>query len=87
VISSDRPGPGLAQQYRHKVETLEQVLAFPATHPHAVAAIRSQIGKLTLTPRDDGTLEVLPHDDLARILQLCERPGPHFSQEVGASGL
>jgi site-specific DNA recombinase len=66
--------PGLARQYRIQVENLEKLLAQPASHPNTVAAIRGQIEKVTLTPRADGTLEVLLHGELARILQLCEVP-------------
>jgi hypothetical protein len=37
-----------------------------------MAIIRSVIERITLTPREDGTLELLPYGELARKLQFCE---------------
>ena len=38
----------------------------------AAEIVRSQIERITLTPGEDGGLEVELYGDLARILQLCE---------------
>jgi site-specific DNA recombinase len=70
--------PNLAQVYREKVATLETALADPAIKDEAAEIIRSLIERITLTPREDGTLEVLLHGELARILQVCEA-GDHKS--------
>ena len=70
--SNIRFHPNLAREYRNKVASLEEVLANPATHPKTVASIRSQIERITLTPNDQGTLDIRLYGDLARILQFCE---------------
>ena len=44
--------------------------------------VRSQIEQITLTPDEDGGLEVELYGDLARILQFCEM-GEHKHQRPG----
>jgi hypothetical protein len=50
-------------------------LADQESKPEAVEAIRSHIEKITLTPNDQGTLDIRLHGDLARILEFCEAAG------------
>jgi site-specific DNA recombinase len=64
--------PNLAGMYREKVAALEQALADPEIKAEAMEIVRSQIERITLTPREDGGLAVELQGDLARILQLCE---------------
>ena len=64
--------PNLAGLYREKVAALEQALADPAIKAEAAEVIRSQIERITLTPNEEGTLDIQLHGDLGRILQLCE---------------
>jgi hypothetical protein len=64
--------PNLAGMYRQKVAALEQALADPSIKAEAAEIVRSQIEQITLTPGEDGGLEVELYGDLARILQLCE---------------
>jgi hypothetical protein len=80
--SSIRFHPNLAQQYRNKVANLEKALANPATHPNTVASIRRQIERITLTPNDEGGLDIHLYGDLARILEFCEAD-EHKSQRPG----
>jgi site-specific DNA recombinase len=77
--------PNLAQVYRDKVAALETALADPAIKDEAAEIIRSLIDRITLTPREDGTLEVLLYGELARILQFCEA-GERTSQRPGHGG-
>ena len=44
----------------------------PLGKAEAAEIVRSQIERITLTPGEDGGLEVELYGDLARILQLCE---------------
>ena len=74
--------PNLPRLYREKVAQLEQALADPAIKAEAAEIIRSQIERITLTPNDDGVLEVQLYGDLARILQFCES-GEHKRQRPG----
>ena len=83
--SSIRFHPNLAQQYRNKVSNLEEVLANPATHPNTVASIRGQIERVTLTPNDEGGLDIHLYGDLARILEFCEAD-EHTSHRPGRGG-
>jgi hypothetical protein len=83
--SSIRFHRNLAQEYRNKVTSLEEVLANPATHPNTVASIRSQIERITLTPNEQGTLDVQLYGDLAQILQFCEM-GEHPRERPGRGG-
>jgi site-specific DNA recombinase len=88
--------PNLAGLYREKVAALEQALADPAIKAEAAEVIRSQIERITLTPKEEGTLEVQLYGDLARILQFCEagegklqrpghgKPGRELSVVAGA---
>jgi DNA invertase Pin-like site-specific DNA recombinase len=64
--------PNLAGVYRQKVAALEEALAEPMDKAEAMAIVRSQIERITLTPGADGTFAVALQGDLARILQLCE---------------
>ena len=50
-----------------------------------MAIIRSLIERITLTPREDGTLEVLLYGELARILQFCEA-GERTGERPGHGG-
>jgi site-specific DNA recombinase len=61
---------------------LEQALADPEIKAEAAEIVRSQIERITLTPGEDGGLEVELYGDLARILQLCEA-GPGKSERPG----
>jgi site-specific DNA recombinase len=83
--SSIRFHPNLAQEYRNKVASLEKALANPATHPNTVASIRGQIERITLTPNDEGGLDIHLYGDLARILELCEG-GERKRQRPGHGG-
>ena len=82
---SIRLHPNLAREYRNKVAVLEEVLADPANKAEAAEIIRSQIERITLTPNDEGGLEVQLYGDLARILQFCEA-GEHKRQRPGRGG-
>ena len=65
--------PNLAGVYRQKVAALEQALADPEIKAEAAEIVRSQIERITLTPKPrtaGWTVEL--YGDLARILQLCE---------------
>jgi hypothetical protein len=64
--------PNLAGVYRQKVAALEQALADPMDKAEAMEIVRSQIERITLTPNDQGTLDIQLHGDLARILEICE---------------
>ena len=44
----------------------------PEIKAEAAEIVRSQIERITLTPGEDGGLQVELYGDLARILQLCE---------------
>jgi DNA invertase Pin-like site-specific DNA recombinase len=63
--------PNLPAIYRRKVEELEAVLADPELGPEAMAAIRSMIGRIVLTPGENGGVEAVLEGDLARILAVC----------------
>ena len=60
----------------------EEVLANPDTHSKTVASIRGQIEGITLTPNEQGTLDVQLYGDLARVLQFCEA-GTHERERPG----
>jgi site-specific DNA recombinase len=77
--------PNLAGMYRKNVAALEQALADPEIKAEAMAIVRSQIDRITLTPGEDGGLAVELYGDLARILQLCEA-GEHKQQRPGRRG-
>ena len=77
--------PNLPGLYREKVAELEQALADPAIKAEAAEIIRSQIERITLTPNDQGGLEVELYGDLARILQFCEA-GEHKRERPGRGG-
>jgi hypothetical protein len=47
----------------------------PALKAEAAEIIGSPIERITLTPNEDGTLEIQLYGDLARILQFCEAGG------------
>jgi site-specific DNA recombinase len=64
--------PNLPGLYREKVAALEQALADPAIKAEATEVIRSHIERITLTPNEEGTLDIQLYGDLARILQFCE---------------
>ncbi len=64
--------PNLPGLHREKVAELEQALADPMIKAEAAEIIRSQIERITLTPNEEGGLEVQLYGDLARILQFCE---------------
>jgi hypothetical protein len=77
--------PNLAQVYRDKVADLETALEDPQIKDEAMEIIRSLIERITLTPREDGTLEVLLYGERARILQFCEA-GQRNDQRPGRGG-
>ena len=74
--------PNLAGLYRDKVTALEQALANPLDKTEAMEIVRSQIERITLTPGENGGLDVMLQGDLARILQLCES-GSRKSERPG----
>ena len=74
--------PNMARVCRERVPNLRTALAPEDCPADAAEIIRSQIGKVTLTPREDGGLEVLVRCDAARILQVCEA-GERTSQRPG----
>jgi len=77
--------PNLAGVYRQKVAALEQALADPEIKAEAMAIVRSQIERITLTPNVEDGLDVHLYGDLARILQFCEM-GEHKHQRPGRGG-
>jgi hypothetical protein len=66
------------------VAELDQALADPAIKAEAAEIIRSQIERITLTPNDEGGIDVQLYGDLARILQFCEMED-HKRQRPGHS--
>ena len=78
--------PNLAGLYWGKVAALEEALADPATGPDTVASIRRQIERITLTPSEEGALDVQLCGDLARIVEFCER-SERKSGRPGGGGL
>jgi hypothetical protein len=64
--------PNLAEVYRAKVAELHRALEDPSIKAEAMELVRGQIERITLTPGDDGGLDVALQGDLARILQLCD---------------
>jgi site-specific DNA recombinase len=79
--------PNLAGVYRDKVAALEQALAHPLDKAEGMEIVRSQIERITLTPREDSGLEVELYGDLARILQLCEAaPGKNIRPRTDVPG-
>jgi site-specific DNA recombinase len=70
--SKVRLHPNLPGLYREKMAALEQALADPAIKDEAAEIVRSQIERITLTPKPGGGLDVQLYGDLARILQVCE---------------
>ena len=82
--------PNLPEVYRKKVEELEAVLADPELGPEAMAAIRSMIGRIVLTPGEGGGVEAVLEGDLARILAICagtERKSPHPGGDGGSGSV
>jgi hypothetical protein len=77
--------PNLAGLYREKVAALEQALADPVIKAEAAEVIRSQIERITLTPNEQGTLDIQLHGALARILELCEA-GERKRERPGRGG-
>ena len=62
---------------------LEDALADTEIKADAVEVIRSQINRITLTPNDQGTLDIQLHRDLAHILEFCEAAEEHNDKRPG----
>jgi hypothetical protein len=79
--------PNLAGVYRQKVAALEQALANPLDKAEAMEIVRSQIDRITLTPGENGELDVALQGDLACIMQLCEAgPGKNKRPRTDVPG-
>ena len=68
----------------------EAVLADPELGPEAMAAIRSMIGRIVLTPDEGGGVEAVLEGDLAWILAICagtERKSPRPGGDGGSGSV